>query len=60
MVYGATDRFAAYPTENAFSNDAATTEIYTLKGVDPRTRLYDHLDRPHTIGPGEPVLELFA
>jgi hypothetical protein len=60
LVYGATDRFAAYPTENAVSPGDIAATIYTLMGIDPRTRLYDHLNRPHTIGPGEPILDLFA
>ncbi len=60
MIHGATDRFAAYPTRDVVSPEDVAATIYTLMGVDPRTRIYDHLNRPHTIGPGKPVTALFA
>ena len=60
LVYGATDRFAAYPTDNAVSPGDIAATIYTLMGVDPQTQLYDRLNRSHSIGPGEPILGLFA
>ena len=60
LVYGASDPIGGYPAANPVSpNDMAAT-IYTLLGIDPHQRIYDSLNRPHTITEGTPVHELLV
>ncbi|MDA0834622.1 MAG: DUF1501 domain-containing protein [Planctomycetota bacterium] len=59
-VFGATDQHAAYPIENAVSPEDIAATIYTLMGVDPHMRIYDPLNRPHSVADGQPIGDLFA
>ncbi len=60
VVYGATDRYAAYPTENPVSPQDVAATIYTLLGLNPHTRIRDQFDRPHTLADGKPIDGLFS
>ncbi len=60
MIHGATDRFAAYPTENPVTPQDIAATIYTILGINPETRIYDRLDRPHTLADGNPITALFV
>jgi hypothetical protein len=59
-VLGASDRFAAYPTEKPLRPEDIAATIYTALGIEPRTQIYDRLNRPHPICRGEPIRDVFA
>ena len=60
LVYGASDPIGGYPAANPVSPEDMAATIYTLLGIDPHQRLYDSLNRPHTITEGTPVHELLV
>jgi hypothetical protein len=60
QVYGASDRWAAYPARDPVSpDDLGATILYAL-GIDPATELTDPVGRPLRINTGRPVLPLFG
>jgi hypothetical protein len=59
-VFGASDRFAAYPSDNPVRPEDIAATIYTALGIDPRIQIYDRLNRPHSICSGEPIRDVFA
>lgn len=59
-VFGATDRDGAYPTAGAVRPEDVAATIYTLMGIDPRTRLVDSQNRPHTLASGDLIREIVA
>jgi hypothetical protein len=59
-VHGASDRFGAYPSDNPVRPEDIAATIYTALGIDPRTQIYDRLNRPHSICSGEPIRDVFA
>jgi hypothetical protein len=59
-VYGASDRHAAYPAERPVTPEDIAATIYHALGIDPETRVYDQLDRPHSVALGKPILDLFG
>lgn len=59
-VYGASDRFAAFPeTQPVPPADLAAT-IYTLLGIPPHMELRDRLNRPLALCDGQPISELIG
>ncbi|MCC6511169.1 MAG: DUF1501 domain-containing protein [Pirellulaceae bacterium] len=61
MIYGETDKDAAYPLSNPVHPSALVATIYHLLGIDPHLIVHDPLGRPHPIARGgEPVLELLS
>jgi hypothetical protein len=60
VVYGSSDRYAAYPAcmPTAPADLAAT--IYHCLGVDPRLQLLDSLGRPMTLCEGAPLEALLS
>jgi uncharacterized protein (DUF1501 family) len=60
QVYGASDRYAAYPSVNPTSPLDLTATIYELLGVPPQLELHDLEGRPHVICPGTPVQALMS
>ena len=60
MVYGASDRYAAYPANNPVTPEQIAATIYHALGIDPETRIYDSLKRPHSVALGKPIHELFG
>jgi hypothetical protein len=60
QVYGASDRYAAYPSVNPTSPLDLTATIYELLGVPPQLELHDLEGRPHVICPGTPVQALIS
>ncbi len=61
MVYGATDKDAAYPVSNPVHPSELVATIYHLLGIDPHLIVHDPLGRPHPIARGgEPVFELLS
>jgi hypothetical protein len=55
QAFGASDKIAAYPTDNPVSPADITATIYHLLGIDPRTSIHDRENRPHTLAPGRPM-----
>lgn len=60
VVYGASDRLGAYPSENPVSPEDIAATVYTLMGVDPRTRIRDRFNRPHTVTEGQAISEILC
>jgi hypothetical protein len=54
-VFGASDRWAAYPARDPVTPADVAATIYHLLGVDPSRELVDQLGRPFRICPGEPI-----
>ena len=60
QVYGASDRWAAYPTEDPVSPDDLGATILHALGIDPATEVTDAVGRPLRINNGNPLTPLFA
>jgi uncharacterized protein (DUF1501 family) len=59
-VYGASDRYAAYPALNPTRPLDLAATIYHLLGIDPHMTIYDRLRRPLTLCDGQPILTLIS
>lgn len=59
-IVGSSDREAAYPTSHPVTPEDVAATIYTALGIDPRTLIYDPLNRPHTLALGEPISDILA
>jgi hypothetical protein len=59
-VYGASDAHAAYPRSNPVTPEDVAATVYHALGIDPETRIHDHLGRPHHVALGTPILDLFG
>jgi hypothetical protein len=59
-VYGASDRQAAYPTQNPVSPEDFIATIYHALGIPCEAEIYDQLQRPHRLCEGMPLVSLFA
>jgi hypothetical protein len=57
-LYGASDRLAAYPARDPVTPEDIAATIYLLLGVDPASRIYDDLRRPHSVALGHPIVPL--
>jgi hypothetical protein len=60
LVYGSSDRFAAYPASNPVAPVDLIATVYHCLGVPAELILSDQQGRPQTICPGNPILELLA
>jgi hypothetical protein len=61
MVYGSTDKHAAYPTDHPVSSGDIVATIYHLLGVDPHTLVHDLGGRPIPIAHGgSPIAGVLA
>jgi hypothetical protein len=60
FVFGASDRWAAYPARDPVSPEDLGATILHALGIDPGTLVKDALDRPLRINDGSPILRLFA
>jgi hypothetical protein len=54
-IYGASDRIAAYPANDPVSPEDIAATIYAALGIEPETRIYDQLRRPHSVALGQPI-----
>jgi hypothetical protein len=59
-VYGASDRWAAYPASDPVSPDDLGATVLHALGVRPDTFIRDALDRPLRINDGAPLIPLFG
>lgn len=60
MVYGSSDRWAAYPAKDPVSPDDLGATILHALGVDPATEIHDAVGRPLRVNTGSPLLNIFA
>ena len=60
QVYGASDRQAAYPTQNLVTPEDYIATIHHALGISPDLELHDQLNRPHRVCDGRPLLSLFT
>lgn len=60
FVYGASDRFAAYPKTNPVTPEQIAATIYQALGIPAETQLRDPLQRPQAVALAEPIHELFG
>lgn len=60
FVYGASDRYAAYPHLNPVTPEDIAATIYAALGLDPESCIYDPQHRPHHLALGRPIAELFS
>jgi hypothetical protein len=59
-VFGASDRWAAYPAVDPVTPADVAATVYHLLGVDPARELVDLLGRPFRICPGDPIRGVLA
>lgn len=59
-VYGASDRWAAYPARDPVSPDDLGATILHALGIDPATEIRDPIGRPLRINTGQPLESIFA
>jgi len=59
-VFGASDRWAAYPARDPVTPADVAATVYHLLGVDPATEILDPLNRPLRLCPGEPIAGVLA
>ena len=61
LVFGKTDKHAAYPTDRPVTPGDLVATIYQLLGVDPELKLLDLSGRPvHIAHGGEPIWDIIA
>lgn len=60
MIYGSSDKHAAYPASNPVTPEDIAATIYYALGIDSATEIADPLGRPHKVALGKPVRDLFA
>ena len=60
MVYGSSDRYAAWPASNPVAPVDLCATVYHCLGVPPHLALLDNQNRPLVICPGEPIQALLA
>jgi hypothetical protein len=54
-VFGASDRFAAFPRSDPVTPEDVTATIYHALGVPAATQIRDLLGRPHVVATGKPI-----
>ncbi len=60
LVYGASDKEAAYPANNPVTPEDVAATIYHALGLDPHSVIYDQAGKPNPLALGEPILPLFG
>lgn len=60
FVYGASDKNGAYPANDPVRPDDLAATMFSLLGIDPRTEVYDPLNRPLPIAAGNPIEGLLS
>ena len=59
-MYGASDRWAAYPALDPVTPGDITATVYHLLGIDPTSDIVDPLGRSLRLCPGEPIRGVIA
>jgi uncharacterized protein (DUF1501 family) len=55
VVYGSSDKIAAYPTSHPHDPADLAATVYHLLGVPPDTQIFDQSRRPHPLIPGQKI-----
>lgn len=58
-VYGESDERAKFPAEKPVKPEDLAATIFHILGIDPRSEIYNHSDRPLVIA-GDPIRDIFA
>jgi hypothetical protein len=59
-VYGASDRFGAYPARDPVTPADLAATVFWRFGIDPTREVYDQTGRPFRLSEGQPLAQLFA
>lgn len=59
-VFGASDRFGAYPATDPVRPEDVSATMFHLLGIDPHTEVRDPLDRPLPISTGSVIQDVLA
>jgi Protein of unknown function (DUF1501) len=59
-IFGASDRFGAYPASDPVTPADLAATIYWRFGIDPRTEVRDATGRPYPLALGEPIRAIFG
>ena len=59
-LYGASDQYAAYPALDPCTPEDIAATIYHILGIAPETRIYDQLNRPHSVALGDPITSILT
>ena len=59
-VYGASDRFGAYPALDPVSPGDLAATVFSRFGLEPETEVRDVTGRPYRLAEGEPLRVLFS
>jgi uncharacterized protein (DUF1501 family) len=59
-IYGASDKFGAYPALDPITPGDLAATLYWCFGLDPATEIRDRIGRPYRLADGEPILKLFG
>jgi arylsulfatase A-like enzyme len=60
MVHGASDKIAAFPTQDPVTPEDLIATVYDALGVPPETLIHDEQGRPQRISEGDVVHALFS
>ena len=60
FIHGRSDRQGAFPDRDGVPVEDLAATMFALLGIDPRTELYDRLNRPLPIAAGQPVAAVMA
>jgi len=60
VVYGSSDKVAAYPTSHAHDPSDLAATVYHLLGIPPDTTVHDQAGRPHPLVIGKKIDGLLA
>jgi hypothetical protein len=60
VVYGSSDKIAAWPTSQPHDPADLAATVYHLLGVPADTVIHDQTGRPHTLVLGKPIGGLLA
>ena len=60
LVYGSSDRIAAFPKTNPVTPEDVAATIYYALGIDPETRIADPSGQELPLALGSPIMPLFA
>ena len=60
FAFGASDKNGAYPASDPVRPEDLSATIFHLLGIDPRTEVYDSLNRPLPISPGQVIEGVLA
>jgi len=58
FVHGSSDKTGAYPKSDPVTPGDLAATIFHCFGIDPATKIYDHINLPYKIADGQPIRQL--